>query len=147
MVSSLIASSRRQFSLQEAGANSPILLYESKGSAPRRKTHPSEEDAQTYPFASLYTVDAANETPELALEKAKEHLLLSFIPTSIPCREKERREVYDYLRYSIKQGGNGSPLYISGMPGTGKTATVREVIRELQGELNFKVVLRIPDNG
>ena len=82
-----------------------------------------------------------------ALEKAKEHLLLSFIPTSIPCRETERREVYDYLRYSIKQGGNGSPLYISGMPGTGKTATVREVIRELQGELNFKVVSRIPDNG
>ena len=147
MVSSLIVSPRRQLSLQEAGTNPPVLLYESEGSAPRRKTNPSEEDAKTYPSSSLYIVDAANETPKLALEKAKEHLLLSFIPTSIPCRETERQEIYDYLRYSIKQGGNGSPLYISGMPGTGKTATVREVIRELQGELNFKVVSRIPDNG
>ena len=61
--------------------------------------------------------------------------MLSFVPESIPCREKERKEIYDYLYHSIQNKGNGSPLYISGMPGTGKTATVREVVRELQKTL------------
>ena len=55
--------------------------------------------------------------------------MLSFVPESIPCREKERKEIYDYLYHSIQNKGNGSPLYISGMPGTGKTATVRDNIR------------------
>ena len=65
--------------------------------------------------------------------------MLSFVPESIPCREKERKEIYDYLYHSIQNKGNGSPLYISGMPGTGKTATVREVVRELQKTLSFRV--------
>ena len=39
----------------------------------------------------------------------------------------------------------GSPLYISGMPGTGKTATVREVVRELQKTLPFRVCAARPN--
>lgn len=40
----------------------------------------------------------------------------------------------------IKQHGNSSSLYISGMPGTGKTATTMEVIRGLQGKFDFDFV-------
>ena len=85
------------------------------------------------------------------MEIAKECLSLSHIPSHIPCREEEHKQIYDYLKNSIIQKGNGSPLYISGMnmilsidrlgmPGTGKTATVREVIRELKEDYVFDVV-------
>lgn len=80
--------------------------------------------------------------PSEKLETAKTHLQLSWVPSHIPCREEEHAAIAAYLRSSIQQGGNGSPLYISGMPGTGKTATVREVIEELRSEgLDFDVVL------
>ena len=78
-------------------------------------------------------------TPTDRLESAKSHLQLSWVPSHIPCRDEEHRQIEQYLRSSIQQKGNGSPLYISGMPGTGKTATVREVIADLQSELSFSV--------
>ena len=80
------------------------------------------------------------------MENAKTHLQLSWVPSHIPCREEEHRQIETYLRNSIKQKGNGSPLYVSGMPGTGKTATVREVILGLQDELNFDVGSGNSDN-
>ena len=55
------------------------------------------------------------QSPRDLLERAKEHLMLSFVPAHIPCRDKERSEIYNYLRNSIQQKGNGSPLYISGL--------------------------------
>lgn len=91
------------------------------------------------------------------MDKAKEHLMLSFVPDHILCREAERTDIYNYLHNSILQKGNGSPLYISGrlyrvesrlgMPGTGKTATVREVIRELREEMDFNVRLCVCCNA
>lgn len=89
---------------------------------------------------------------------AKECLSLSHIPSHIPCREEEHKQIYDYLKNSIIQKGNGSPLYISGinliiyidsigMPGTGKTATVREVIRELKEKYVFDVISYIVYNN
>lgn len=78
-------------------------------------------------------------SPVDQLENAKTHLQLSWVPSHIPCREEEHHQIETYLRNSIKQKGNGSPLYVSGMPGTGKTATVREVILGLQEELTFDV--------
>ena len=72
--------------------------------------------------------------PSDKLESAKTRLQLSWVPSHIPCRDEEHAAIASYLRNSIRQGGNGSPLYISGMPGTGKTATVREVVAELRAE-------------
>jgi len=73
-------------------------------------------------------------------------LQLCVVPDKLPCRDKEHREIYDFIRGSIQKGGTGSGLYISGMPGTGKTATLRQIKRELRdlqekGKLNaFKFV-------
>lgn len=62
---------------------------------------------------------------------ARNRLHVSTIPASLPCREAEFTEVYTHLEDAILEG-TGSCIYISGTPGTGKTATVREVITQLQ---------------
>ena len=51
------------------------------------------------------------------------------------CREAEREEIRAFLREALDAaGGDGRTLYVSGMPGTGKTATVREVVKSLHAE-------------
>nr|AIU38082.1 hypothetical protein [Tuber borchii] len=62
---------------------------------------------------------------------ARHRLHVSTLPPSLPCRENEFTEVYTHLSAAIAEG-TGSCIYISGTPGTGKTATVREVISQLQ---------------
>lgn len=62
---------------------------------------------------------------------ARYRLHVSTLPTSLPCREGEFTEVYTHLSAAIAEG-TGSCIYISGTPGTGKTATVREVVSQLQ---------------
>lgn len=58
-------------------------------------------------------------------------LQLTAVPDVLPCRDKERNIITDFLVNGILNGGSSSSLYISGMPGTGKTATTLEVIKSL----------------
>lgn len=62
------------------------------------------------------------------LVRSKLHV--SSVPATLPCREHEFAAVYSHLEAAISHG-SGSCIYISGTPGTGKTATVREVITQL----------------
>ncbi|CAH0026427.1 unnamed protein product [Clonostachys rhizophaga] len=62
---------------------------------------------------------------------ARSRLHVSSIPSSLPCREGEFSLVYSHLEAAITDGA-GNCIYISGTPGTGKTATVREVIGRLE---------------
>lgn len=62
------------------------------------------------------------------------------MPTSLPCREEEYNQILDYLEGAIDEG-TGACIYISGVPGTGKTATVREVISALQERVDEEVPL------
>ncbi|KAI1615113.1 origin recognition complex subunit 1 [Exophiala viscosa] len=67
---------------------------------------------------------------------ARTTLHVSAFPTSLPCRSNEFTTVYSHL-YSAIVDGSGACIYISGTPGTGKTATVREVVGTLhQAVLN-----------
>eukprot|EP00931_Biecheleriopsis_adriatica_P101294 TRINITY_DN76464_c0_g1_i1.p1 TRINITY_DN76464_c0_g1~~TRINITY_DN76464_c0_g1_i1.p1 ORF type:complete len:949 (+),score=181.62 TRINITY_DN76464_c0_g1_i1:32-2878(+) len=50
----------------------------------------------------------------------------------LPGRELEQEQIMKFLRDTIRAGGRKEVLYISGMPGTGKTASVLEVVRRLQ---------------
>uniref|UniRef100_A0A1B0DRD7 Origin recognition complex subunit 1 n=1 Tax=Phlebotomus papatasi TaxID=29031 RepID=A0A1B0DRD7_PHLPP len=68
------------------------------------------------------------------LEQARDQLHVSAVPKSLPCRENEFRDIYQFLEGRIKDKCGGC-MYISGVPGTGKTATVTEVIRSLQLKL------------
>ena len=61
---------------------------------------------------------------------ARMQLHVSSVPVSLPCREQAFSQVYSNLEAAILEG-SGSCIYISGTPGTGKTATVREVITQL----------------
>ncbi|KAK5987675.1 Origin recognition complex subunit 1 [Cladobotryum mycophilum] len=62
---------------------------------------------------------------------ARSRLHVSAVPTSLPCRESEFALVYSHLEAAITEG-TGNCIYISGTPGTGKTATVREVVSRLE---------------
>ncbi|KAJ9601789.1 hypothetical protein L9F63_000081 [Diploptera punctata] len=70
-------------------------------------------------------------TPNSALQEARARLHVSAVPKSLPCREKEFDNIYYFLLGKILDGTGGC-MYISGVPGTGKTATVQEVVRTLQ---------------
>ncbi|KAL2015060.1 hypothetical protein VTK56DRAFT_6420 [Thermocarpiscus australiensis] len=61
---------------------------------------------------------------------ARTQLHVASVPTSLPCREAEFSLVYSHLEAAITDGV-GTCIYISGTPGTGKTATVREVVAHL----------------
>lgn len=58
----------------------------------------------------------------------------------LPCRDEQKAHVREFLLSAIRAAANGTDdasrsLYISGVPGTGKTATVREIVRDLRQQL------------
>ncbi|KAF2832885.1 P-loop containing nucleoside triphosphate hydrolase protein [Ophiobolus disseminans] len=65
---------------------------------------------------------------------ARTQLHVSSVPAALPCREEEFSTVYSHLEAAITDG-SGSCIYISGTPGTGKTATVREVVAQLHASV------------
>ncbi|KFQ05417.1 Origin recognition complex subunit 1, partial [Leptosomus discolor] len=73
----------------------------------------------------------AAQKPGSLLEEARLRLHVSAIPESLPCREEEFQDIYNFVESKVIDGTGGC-MYISGVPGTGKTATVHEVIRCLQ---------------
>ncbi|MCJ1395184.1 Origin recognition complex, subunit 1 [Xylographa bjoerkii] len=78
---------------------------------------------------------------------ARTRLHVSAVPTALPCREEAFETVYSHLEAAISDG-SGCCIYISGTPGTGKTATVREVVAQLDAavvaeELNDFIFVEI----
>ncbi|KAM6414947.1 origin recognition complex subunit 1 [Rhynochetos jubatus] len=69
--------------------------------------------------------------PANILEEARLRLHVSAVPESLPCREEEFQDIYNFVESKLLDGTGGC-MYISGVPGTGKTATVHEVVRCLQ---------------
>lgn len=66
-----------------------------------------------------------------AFRELKEKLHTSAKISSLPCREEQTDQVLYQLVQAITEE-NGCCIYISGTPGVGKTATVRNVVRQLK---------------
>ncbi|PSN53635.1 hypothetical protein C0J52_00967 [Blattella germanica] len=97
---------------------------------PRTPKSVSARRALLTPSMPVRTSNVA--TPGNVLEEARARLHVSAVPKSLPCREKEFQNIYRFLQGKILDGLGGC-MYISGVPGTGKTATVQEVFIELNG--------------
>ncbi|XP_014487583.1 PREDICTED: origin recognition complex subunit 1 [Dinoponera quadriceps] len=69
--------------------------------------------------------------PTTPLQKARLRLHVSAVPKSLPCREEEFNDIYAFLEGKLIDNRGGC-IYVSGVPGTGKTATVNEVVKCLK---------------
>ncbi|KAH3665713.1 hypothetical protein OGAPHI_003901 [Ogataea philodendri] len=80
--------------------------------------------------ADLQEVVDSNGKVVKTFRKAKERLLPSAKLQTLPCRDNEFDQLYNGLADSILTH-KGRCIYVSGTPGVGKTATIREVIKQL----------------
>ena len=69
------------------------------------------------------------------LEQTSTRLDINAVPDSLPCRESEYQNIFTFIEDKINHNTGGC-LYISGVPGTGKTATTQEVVAALREEVN-----------
>lgn len=83
------------------------------------------------PKMSLQTKTSKNK-----FELASNLLALNAAPEYLPCRENEVFRISSTLRRYI-QDEKGLTMYIAGETGTGKTACVEDVIRQLSKEKNL----------
>ncbi|KAF8403830.1 hypothetical protein HHK36_011936 [Tetracentron sinense] len=71
------------------------------------------------------------------LESAKVTLLLTTLPKSLPCRNKEIEEITAFVKGAVCEDQClGHCLYIHGVPGTGKTMSVLSVMRNLRSDVD-----------
>lgn len=82
-------------------------------------------------FTPLGTRILSPRTISSPFQVARKQLHVSSAPAALPCREEEFAAAYAHLETAIMDK-SGACIYISGTPGTGKTATIREVIAQLQ---------------
>ncbi|KLO07957.1 P-loop containing nucleoside triphosphate hydrolase protein [Schizopora paradoxa] len=78
----------------------------------------------------LTGIDTQN-LPEDPWLRATQVLHVGSRPDALPCREEEYVKILGSIENLLDEGSGGC-VYISGVPGTGKTATVHRVVRELK---------------
>ena len=73
-------------------------------------------------------------------QKALVYMTESIVPPCLPCRDHEKLVISNFIKQGIHHKGNTNSLYISGLPGLGKTACVYEVKnrKEFKNNKNFK---------
>ncbi|KAI5477041.1 origin recognition complex subunit 1 [Pseudohyphozyma bogoriensis] len=79
-------------------------------------------------------------------ERAKSLLHVSATPESLPCRDDQRNKIASILGDAILDH-TGTCLYIHGVPGTGKTASLHSVVRELQQDEDMDPFQFVEING
>jgi len=127
--------------LQTQPVASTSITHSNSNPAARRQDRPSqagheaERKRSRVDQSAVESGGARAEDGSDLFMLAYNELQLSAVPPSLPCRETQRLRIHTYLRHAIVSGGRQSTLYVSGLPGTGKTATVFEVVRLLEQEV------------
>lgn len=85
-------------------------------------------------FTPLHTRVLSPTHTTSPFQLARSNLHVSSVPLTLPCRTSEFTTVHTHLEAAITSG-TGACIYISGVPGTGKTATVREVVSQLNASV------------
>ncbi|KAM3620084.1 uncharacterized protein V6R79_018177 [Siganus canaliculatus] len=98
---------------------------------PNKKSTPGTPRTPHRATPSIPSRSLPARQPANVLEEARARLHVSSVPESLPCREQEFQDIYNFVESKVIDGTGGC-MYISGVPGTGKTATVHEVMRCLQ---------------
>lgn len=110
---------------RDAGEN-----QDTKGVAKTTRKELTDSTSNSASTSSL--VDPSSNSFQQALAS----LQLSNVPPSLPCRTEEYKRLYSALHSSLGERGTGQTLYVSGLPGSGKTVTVSRVVRDLQVQVD-----------
>lgn len=128
-------------------------------SAKKGKKLPHPQASSSHIPASIPNLD---DLPVDPYRRALRLLHVGATPESLPCREEEFVEVLSKVEEGVEGGGGGclcelmSPSYsdpsadqsdIAGVPGTGKTATVHAVVKELKRKAEDGVSSIVPEGG
>ncbi|KAK8854793.1 hypothetical protein IAR55_003532 [Kwoniella newhampshirensis] len=120
--------------VQSKRAKLDLLIAKSKSRpvkgrpAPKGKRLPHPKSSTSNLPSSIL---APEQLPIDPYERALRLLHVGATPESLPCREEEFVDVLSKVEEGVESGGGGC-LYIAGVPGTGKTATVHAVVKELK---------------
>eukprot|EP01132_Coremiostelium_polycephalum_P007759 gene7759-9549_t len=136
---------------QSSSSSKPPVIYKKKTLEEIRQMREQKKSSVTEKQRKLLEEE---ERIRLELEKeekererqysifinARNNLHISRIPENLPGREKEKAVISNFIESKLLTNDSGGCLYIAGMPGTGKTTTVKEVIRNLQAKKKLKEI-------
>lgn len=105
------------------------------------------DENQTSPSTLLTKLALASPTPQGRKElfprnrkyQTARKALHSTTPSSLPGREKEINELEDFIKEHLQKQSSGT-MYISGPPGTGKTASLSLILQKEEVSKEFVVV-------
>lgn len=94
-------------------------------SSRNRTKHTKSDKAPSY-NGEVEALDVEPEENNILTKNKKDELL------DLPCRQSEQQKIEEHITNGLKTSGCYSSLYISGMPGTGKTASVKASLSKLK---------------
>lgn len=138
------AKSAQTTSKSSKTTNSRQPLKESNAAKEKPKATASKKSTQkpAHPRAlhSVMFFVVISSVAPAAVECARQSLLTINFEGKLPCRDAQYDQAMEKISKALQCTGSGGTIYISGVPGTGKTATIMQVHRTLKRILNYAFV-------